>query len=112
MKLERLKSDTKATWRVLNEVINKKKSKTKFPSSFKVDDNTEISDPVEIANRFCDYFTNIDPNLAKKISTSPNSHQTFLSGNFPNSIFLKLATESEILDIASSFQSGKAAGFD
>ena len=111
-KLERLKSDTKATWRVLNEIINKKKSKTKFPSSFKVDDNTEISDPVEIANRFCDYFTNIGPNLAKKIPTSPNSHQTFLSGNFPNSIFLKLATESEILDIASSFQSEKAVGFD
>ena len=71
-KLERVKSDTKATWRVLNEVINKKKSKTKFPSSFKVDDNTEISEPVEIANRFCDYFTNIGPNLAKKISTSSN----------------------------------------
>jgi hypothetical protein len=48
----------------------------------------------------------------KKISTSPNSHQTFLSGNFPNSIHLKLATETEILDIASSFQSGKAVGFD
>jgi hypothetical protein len=82
-KLERVKSDTKATWRVLNEVINKKKSKTKFPSSFKVDDNTEISDPVEIANRFC-RITCL--NLAKKISTSPISHQTFLSGNFPNSI--------------------------
>jgi hypothetical protein len=69
-KLERVKSDTKATWRVLNEVINKNKSKNKFPSSFKVDDNTEISDPVEIANRFCDYFANIGPNWLKNLNFS------------------------------------------
>ena len=108
----KLNHDTKATWRVLNEVINKKKSKTKFPSSFKVDDNTEISDPVEIANTFCNYFTNVSLNLAKKMPNSPNCPQTFLSGIFPNSIFLKLATESEIMEVASSFSLGKAVGFD
>ena len=71
------------------------------------------SDPVEIANTFCNnYFTNVGHNLPKKIPNSPNCPQTFLSGNFPNSIFLKLATESEIMEVASSFSSGKAAGFD
>ncbi len=71
------------------------------------------SDPVEIANTFCNnYFTNVGHNLPKKILNSPNCPQTFLSGNFPNSIFLKLATESEIMEVASSFSSGKAAGFD
>ena len=70
-KLENVKSNTKATWQVLNEVINKKRSKPKVPSSFKLDEITEISDSVEIANRFCNYFSNIGPNLAKNIQSSP-----------------------------------------
>ena len=47
---------------ILNEIICKKKAKVIQTSAFKAD-NLEISDPEEIANRFCDYFTNIGPNL-------------------------------------------------
>ena len=50
--------------------------------------------------------------MAKNIQSSPNWHRNFLSGHFPNSIFLKLATKSEIIEIASNFHSGKAAGPD
>jgi predicted CopG family antitoxin len=57
-KLQNMKSDMKSTWKVLNEVINKKKSKPTI-SSFKTNDNTEISDPILIANKFCNYFTNM-----------------------------------------------------
>ena len=67
---------------------------------------------MEIANRFCNYFSNIGPNLVKKIQSSPNSHRNFLSGRFPNSIFLKIATKAEITEIAKSFLSCKAAGHD
>lgn len=70
-KLECVKLNTKATWWVLNEIINKKKSKTKFASSFKASDSREI------ANRFCNYFTNISPNLAKKNSNFSKFSQIF-----------------------------------
>lgn len=110
-KLEDIKSNTKATWRILNEVINKKRTKPKLPLSFKVD-NGEISDPTEIANRFCNYFSNIGPNLAQKIQSIPNSHLNSLAGQFPNSIFLNLATKAEIIEISKSFQSCKAPGYD
>jgi hypothetical protein len=53
-----MKSEMKSTWKVLNEVINKNKSKPTI-SSFKTNDNTEISDPILIANKFCNYFTNM-----------------------------------------------------
>ena len=53
----------KSTWRVLNEIMNRKTQKNRLPSTFKID-NREISNPKEIANRFCEYFTNIGPNLA------------------------------------------------
>ena len=110
-KLDERKSNIKATWKILNEVINKKRSQLKFPSSFKVD-NTEISDPTEIANRFCNYFSNIGPNLAQKIQSIPNSHFNSLEGQFPNSLFHKPATENEIIEISKSFPSGKAPGYD
>ena len=53
----------RATWRVLNQVLNNKKLRPKPNSVFKVDDQ-KISDPMEIANRFCYYFSTIGPNLA------------------------------------------------
>ena len=100
----------RATWLVLNQVLNNKKLRPKPNSVFKVDDQ-KISDPMEIANRFCYYFSTIGPNLAKRI-ISATSHKNFLFGDFPQSMFLKLATQEEIVDIASKYLPGKSAGYD
>lgn len=43
-------------------------------------------------------------------STVTSSHTGYLSRNFPQSIFFNSATEEEIINIASSFKPGKAAG--
>ena len=51
-------------------------------SVFKAD-GLEISDPTESANRFCEYFTNIWLNQAKRIQRSSVSHKDFLHGSFP-----------------------------
>jgi hypothetical protein len=80
-------------------------------SVFKAD-GLEISDPTEIANRFCEYFTNIGINLAKRIQRSSVSHKEFLHGSFPNSNFLNPVDESEIIQIAKTFDASKAAGYD
>ena len=62
--IEKLKLNVKAISRkVLNEILNRKKSKRSFPSVFRADSN-EISAPKEKANPFCKYFINIGPNLA------------------------------------------------
>ena len=72
----------------------------------------ECNDPVEIANKFCEYFTNLGPNLADKIPTSPKSHMSFLTTNFVNSMFVDFATRQKIIEIANSFRTGTAAGYD
>ena len=100
----------RATWRLLNEVLNCKKSRPKPNPVFKVGDQ-ETADPKEIANRFCHYFSNIGPNLAKRIQ-SATSHKDFLSGNFSQSMFLDLATQEEIIDNTCKFPAGKSAGYD
>ena len=44
MKFEECKSNMKSTWRLLNEIINKRKSRNSVQSSFIID-NKEITDP-------------------------------------------------------------------
>ena len=62
-KIDFAKDDRKTTWKLLNEDINRRQSKSPLPSSFK-SDGKMITDPVEIATKFCKYFTNIGPHLA------------------------------------------------
>ena len=102
-KFEDCKSNMKSTWRLLNEIINKRKSRNMVQSSFIID-NKEITDPMEIASHFCEFFTNIGPNLAKMIPLSTSPFRSFLSGSFINSIFLEPTTEHEIFEICASFR--------
>ena len=106
-----LNSNAKSTWKLLNDLINEKKIKCKLPSVFKFNEQ-EILNPTQITNRFCEYFTNIGPNLAKSIPASDKSHHSFLNGGFINSYFLQSASEQEVTEICSSFRSGTAPGYD
>ena len=50
-KLQAVKSNIHATWKILNEVLKQKKVKPHVNTVFR-SDNLEISDPIEVANRF------------------------------------------------------------
>ena len=50
--------------------------------------------------------------LLPKIKPSSVSHRQFLSGCFPQSVFLDNVTTVEIIEISKTFQSNKAAGYD
>ena len=110
-KLKSATSDIERTWQILNEVINRKKYNSKLSSVF-YSNNRDISDPIEIANRFCDYFTNIVPNLVKQIPVSVTTTGSYLRGNFPNSLFFHYASELEIIEIVKTLRSSSAAGHD
>ena len=85
---EECKANAKLTWRLLNEVLNNKKSKSRLLTFFNVN-NRQISDPVQIANHSCEHFSNIGPNLPKSIPTSSLSNRLFLSGNIVNFLLFK-----------------------
>ena len=54
-----------STWKLINEIINKRNSKPTMTSTFKVDGKS-ITDPVIIAEKFCQHFSSIGSTLAKK----------------------------------------------
>ena len=108
--MNNVQSNTRATWKVFNEILNRSKINSNRFSTFEANDR-EITDPVEIANKFCSYFSSIGPNLARGIQSSA-SHRSFLNGSFTQSIFFNPTTQDEIAEIAKTFLSGKAAGYD
>ncbi|CAH3181037.1 unnamed protein product, partial [Porites lobata] len=87
-KFESAKNDLRTTWKLINEVINKRKSKSPLPSSLASEGKT-ITSPVENADKFCKYFTNIGPNLARAIRDL----------NFSFTHTAPLFSKLEILDI-------------
>jgi retron-type reverse transcriptase len=95
----------------LNKILNKKQSKPKISNLF-VCDNTEVTDPAVIANKCCQYFSSIGPNLAKKVPNTLGSPLKYLNENFPHSVFFSPASKDEIVNIVRSFKSDSAAGHD
>ena len=99
------------TWRLLNEILNKKSSKQNLPVVFK-SGNQELSDPAQIVEQFCRYFTNIGPSLANNLPVSQKSYRSFLSGNFVNYLFFEEISQQEVINLCNSLRSGTATGFD
>ena len=104
-KLDEAKLSAKQTWKILNEVLNKKSSDRKISCNFKLG-NKELTDPKSIADQFCKYFSNIGP------PATSVSHHSFLSGNFLESLFLDSVSEQQVIEICKSLKSGTAVGYD
>ena len=111
-KLEDAKNDLRTTWKLLNEAINKRKNNPSLPSSFKSDGKT-ITDPMDIADRFCKYVTNIGPNLASAIPTvNSATFRSFLGSRDYPPIILKPTDTCELENICSLLSPRKAPGYD
>ena len=110
-KFEKTKNDLKKTWKLIHEVINNRKGRQPLPSSFKSDGGM-ITQPSQIADIFCHYFTNIGPNLANKIPSTSPAFNSFLGEEIIETITLTPVTIEELNEISKSFDSGKAPGYD
>ena len=110
-KLAASKNDIKTTWKILNEVLNKRKSKLTYPSCFK--SNGELfSDPTSIAIiaiSFSKYFSNSSPNLAARISPSTANFRDFLSQTTQTPLELQPLAADELKAIVHSFNSYTAS---
>ena len=97
------KNNTKETQKVLKSIIDKKSNCSNFPDKC-MDDGHEIIGLKDIATGFNNFFTNIGPNLAKKIEPpdkSLNIYDSMLNKNV-NSMFLLCITEKELTNIVRS----------
>ena len=108
------KHNAKMIWKTMNEILNKREKNKELPETFfDTNSSKQVKDPKAIANKFNEYFTNIGPNLAKKIKKNANTNfEKYLTGNYPNSMFLTPITENEIQSELRMMHSNKSPGYD
>ena len=59
-------------WKTINEILNRKKNKTTSPKHIVPNDGTDtiLTNRIDIAEKFNEFFTNIGPALASQITSS------------------------------------------
>ena len=74
------KNNAKKIWGVMKELIGKiRNTESSLPKTFFIEKNKYITEIKDIAEEFNDFFTNVGPNLAKKVPYSSNSFNSFLN---------------------------------
>ena len=108
--LENAEGDINSTWKVINKIINKGKSKDKIDSI--TVNNHELKNPSDIADAFNSFFTSVGPDLAAKINCGDIHFSRFLSRPLSKTILFDTTTQSEIITITKNFQSKRSTGYD
>ena len=100
------------TWRTISSILKRFKNKIKLPNSFsrKNSDNT-YTEPLNIANKFNEYFVNVGQQLASKLpNNSEVSFENYLNGNYVESMFAEPITEYEMKMEVDNLKTTKAEG--
>ena len=108
---EEHKGNLKYPWKLIKEVINKNKVKMQLSDYFN-ENETIISDPVEISNKFNEYLINVGPKLAERIQNNNVNFTTFLGERTVNSIFSDAITEKKVEIEIGNLNGNKSCGHD
>ena len=108
---DKLKNNLKQTWKTLNKLLGRKKSKiTQCPSL--IIDGKLCTDSNLLANYFNDYFSSIGEKLVNKLATPQKQFSEFLGSPICNSMFLNPTSVTEIKKIISKMQPKNSTGIE
>ena len=104
------KKNLKKTWQGIKEIINIKSKNYDHPSCI-IHEDRSITDPVEMANKFNDFYVSIADNILKERKYNGNKHfSDYLRNPLTNSIVFYPCDELEVKSIIKSFHPKKASG--
>ena len=107
------KNDMKKTWKTIDETLNRRKNKSKFPSEFVVN-NRSIADQKEIADQFNIFFSNIGSTLSDSIEIADSTldFTDYLNNPTEHHFNFNTITESETLSIINKLKNKNSSGKD
>ncbi len=109
---QKYKNDIRKTWSTINNILHKNKKNKKFPEYFKGNDEN-ITNKLEIANKFNMFFTNIGPDLANEIKVNSNlQFHNFLKNKHNFSFQFKDVTEETVGEIIDKLKPKTSFGWD
>ena len=101
----------KQTWSVIREIIGSKKEKDQLPDFFR-DNNDIITNYMDIANGFNNFFSQVGPKLASDIEQSDIPFDSFLSDDNPVDFKFSRISETDILKICRQLRPKLSSGVD
>ena len=102
-------SNIKNTWKEVKSILNIKPNPSDIPKILNTNDSN-ITNPVEIADVFNNYFSSIASQTKVNIKHSNKRFSGFLKNRAQNSFFLSPTDKDEIALIISSLDSTKSVG--
>ena len=108
------KNNMKSTWTTINSLLGKIKSNAKKTIIInKNNNNIESNDPITIANTFNSYFSNVAPDLIKKLPKSTaKKFQDFLHSPNSSSMYIFPCTLNEIKLSIDEIKPKSSSGID
>ena len=105
--------NSKRLWRTINMIVGQTNDKTSVIEKIKHEQIDQYN-PVNIANLFNNYFSNIGTNMVNTIATSNKHHREFLSrtSRVLQSLVMHEVTELELNKIISSLPCKSSSGID
>ena len=103
--LDEAGKNSKAAWKVLHDFVGKPGREEITCKTFIHDDKT-ITEDADIADAFCDFYTEIGPKLARNVSSPrEGSFRDFLGPSCPNSIFFAPTSPAEVESLCQALES-------
>ena len=110
-RLNNAEGDSRSTWKIINEMINKKRESTSL-DNLNIN-GKEITNSEDVSKEFNSFFTRVGPELASKINSNDNTHfSDYLTRPLNKNIFFNPTDEAEIIKVVKSFQPKKSSGYD
>jgi hypothetical protein len=110
----KFKNNSKETWKMLRTLISHKNDKSFIPITFKHNNET-ISDSDNIANLFCQYFSNVGQEYANAIPSADRPFSDYLNSrqntNY-NTLYFSPTDPNYIIKIVKSLKATKSCGND
>ena len=107
-KFKETTGNSKKTWELINEVINKSKEKPKI--EYINVNNIKVTDPQILCNNFNTYFANIGKNLANDIPRTNTTPLSYLCNSYPE--FHPIDTTPQEVEVIIKSLKDSAPGHD
>ena len=108
--LNEASGNSKQTWKVINQILNRNSSGPNVIKSLNVDDN-EVTSPEGIVNTLNDYFVSIGEKLSNNIPAVNSSHMDFLGDACPNNLTFRPVTTEYVVKVINELKVS-SAGYD
>ena len=109
-KFQKYKKNSKATWKMINKLLGRKK-KTTASISLQVG-GTFVDEPTEVANIFNSYFANVANDIRSKLPSTNKKFTEYLPSRTHRTAYLFVTTESEIMTIIKKLKRKFSLGLD